>query len=120
MTTAIITVLRIVHYAALAFGALGWLIPVKGVLIAYLAFMVLLVVQWRLNKDSCLLDNAESWLKHGRFRAGEANPNEGSFLANVVHRVFGIRVHEPLASQLIYIVMAIFFVFGAIHLSWRW
>lgn len=120
MNAAIIAALRIVHYAALSFGALGWLIPVKGVLIAYLAFMVALVVQWRLNRDSCLLDNAESWLKHGQFRAGPANPNEGAFLANLVHRVFGIRVLEPLASQLIYIVMAIFFVFGAIHLVWRW
>lgn len=120
MKAAIIATLRLVHYAALAFGALGWLVPVKGVLITYLAFMVALVVQWWLNKDSCLLDNAESWLKHGRFRAGEANPNEGSFLANVVHQVFGIRVHEPLASRLIYIVMAIFFIFGALHLAWRW
>jgi len=120
VTAAIIAALRIVHYAALAFGALGWLIPVKGVLIGYLVFMIALVIQWRLNRDSCLLDNAESWLRHGRFRAGEANPNEGSFLANLVHAVFGIRVHEPLASQLIYIVMAIFFVFGAIHLAWRW
>ena len=117
---AIIVVLRVVHYAALAFGALGWLIPVKGVLIAYLAFMALLVVQWRLNRDSCLLDNAESWLRHGRFRAGRDNPNEGAFLANLVHRVCGIMVHEPLASRLIYIVMAVFFVFGALHLAWRW
>ncbi len=112
--------LRAVHYAALAFGAIGWLIPVKGVLIAYLVFLTLLVVQWRLNRDSCLLDNAESWLRHGQFRAGPANPNEGAFLANLVHRVFGIMVHEPLASRLIYIVMAVFFIFGAIHLAWRW
>lgn len=120
MTGALIAVLRIVHYAALAFGALGWLIPVNSVHIVYLIFMPLLCIQWQLNKDSCLLDNAESWLRHGRFRAGEANPNEGSFLANLVHRAFGIRVVEPMASHLIYIAMGIFFVFGAIHLAGRW
>ncbi len=116
----VVAILRVIHYAALAFGAVGWMIPSKPVLIVYLVFLMLLVLQWRLNKDSCLLDNAESWLRHGRFRAGAANPNEGSFLANVVHQVFGIRVHEPLASRLIYIVMGVFFVFGAIHLAWRW
>lgn len=105
---------------ALAFGALGWAIPVKAVLIAYLVFLPALAVQWRLNRDSCLLDNLESWLKHGRFRAGAANPNEGAFLANLVHRVFRIRVLEPLASRLIYIAMAILFAFGAFHLAWRW
>ncbi len=118
--TALIPVLRAVHYAALAFGALGWAIPVKAVLIAYLVFLPALAVQWRLNRDSCLLDNLESWLKHGRFRAGAANPNEGAFLANLVHRLFGIRVLEPLASRLIYIAMAILFAFGAFHLAWRW
>lgn len=120
MTDAIIAILRVIHYAALAFGALGWLVPVNGVLIAYLIFMPLLCIHWQINKDSCLLDNAESWLRHGQFRAGEVNPNEGSFLANLIHQVFGIRVVEPLASRLIYIVMGIFFVFGAIHLARRW
>ena len=118
--TALIPVLRAIHYAALAFGAAGWAIPVKGVLIVYLIFLPALAIQWRLNQDSCLLDNLESWLRHGRFRAGPANPNEGAFLANLVHRVFAIRVHEPLASQLIYIAMGVFFLLGAVHLAWRW
>ncbi len=117
---ALIAGLRIVHYAALAFGALGWLIPSTPVLIAYLVFLPAIALQWRLNQDSCLLDNVESWLRHGRFRAPGTNPDEGAFVANLIHRVFGVRLTRAGADRLIYGLMMAFFILGAAHLAWRW
>lgn len=117
--TAAIGLLRGVHYAVLFFGLVGWLIPNQTVLAIYLATLAGLVLQWRINRDTCILDNLESWLRHGRFRAPETNPDEGAFLANFVHRVTGIRFTRRAADVLIYACMAVFFVAGAVHLAWR-
>ncbi|BCW87978.1 hypothetical protein sos41_11150 [Alphaproteobacteria bacterium SO-S41] len=119
LLTPAITVLRAVHYGVLFFGLVGWLIPNQTVLVIYLAALIALVLQWRINADTCILDNIESWLRHGRFRAPETNPNEGAFLANFIHRVTGIRLTRAGADILIYSLMALFFVLGAAHLAWR-
>lgn len=116
----LIAVLRTLHYAALAYGMLGWLIPDRTALIVYLVFLPLIVLQWLLNKDSCLLDNLESWLRHGRFRARDANPDEGSFIANLIERALGIRMTPAGVSRLVYGLMGIFFALGAAHLVLRW
>lgn len=116
----VVASLRLAHYAALGFGLIGWAIPVKGVLVAYLIFLPLVALQWRLNRDACVLDNVESWLRHGRFRAGDANPDEGSFIANLIARVLGLRLTPRAVSRLVYGLMAILFTLGAAHLAWRW
>ena len=114
-----IALLRTIHYGVLAFGVVGWLIPSSTVLAVYLAMMAGLVLQWRVNRDTCVLDNIESWLAHGRFRAPGVNPDEGAFLANFVHRITGIRFTRRSADMLIYAFMGVFFAAGAAHLAWR-
>jgi len=113
----VIALLRIVHYAALGFGLVGWAIPHRGVLIVYLVFLPLVVLQWLVNRDACLLDNVESWLRHGRFRSAGANPDEGAFIANLIARVTGYRMTPRGVSWLVYGLMVVLFLAGAGHLA---
>jgi hypothetical protein len=111
--------LRTLHYAALGFALVGWAIPDRNMLIGYLAFLPLVALQWRINRDTCVLDNVESWLRYGRYRAGGANPDEGSFIANLIERVFGYRLTPRGAAWLVYGLMVVLFAAGAGHLAAR-
>ena len=53
-----------VHVVALLFIVLGWANPARGGLLAYLIFLPLMVLHWKLNRDTCILNSIENWLRH--------------------------------------------------------
>jgi hypothetical protein len=106
------------HYAILAWGLAGWLIPANGWLVAYLIAMPLLAVQWRLNGGVCVLNNLESWIATGRWR-DESDPNQGGFFAGLIERVTGSRPTAFAVNILSYGLLAMFWVLAAIHLYVR-
>lgn len=120
LLTPVVLALRGLHYAVLVFILVGWAIPNDTALIAHLILIPALAVQWRFNADSCILDNLESWLRHGRFRARDANPDEGAFLANLIYRILGIRMTTAASNAMIYGLMVLFWALSAAHLAWRW
>lgn len=117
MTGTIIAGLRALHYGVLAYGLIGWAIPIAEALIFYLIFLPLLVVQWWFNRDSCILDNVETWLTTGIWRAPQHNPGEGNFVRNLIERVFRVRLSDAANNGLVYGLMALFFAFAAAHLA---
>jgi hypothetical protein len=78
----------IIHFLPLIYVVTGWLSPPRWPLIVYLVFLPAMFLQWRLNSDSCILNNLESLIRTGRWR----NPNnreEGAWLRILVSDVTG-------------------------------
>ena len=97
------------HIAVLALVVLGWIWPQRGWLIAYLIFLPLMVLHWKLNRDACMLNNLENWLRFRSWRAPEANREEGAWLRTLLADAVGIKLTEVHMNGLIY---------GAVLLLW--
>jgi hypothetical protein len=102
------------HIVILAFIVLGWLIPSRGMLIAYLVFLPATVLHWKLNAGACVLNNLENWLRYRRWRAPERNPEEGAWLRTLLRSLTGIALTRKMMDLVIYGAMALFWV-----LAWR-
>jgi hypothetical protein len=93
------------HVVILIFIVAGWTVPLRGVLIAYLCFLPLVVLHWRLNQNACILNNIENWLRHGRWRAPDRNPEEGAWLRTLIGSWTGIVLSRARMDVVIYAVM---------------
>lgn len=105
------------HFAIMIFIVGGWAIPWAPVLWFYLAFLPLVALHWQINKNSCVLNNIESWLRYGTWRSTQ-NAEEGAWLLTLVKNVTGI-VLKPWQMDLVtYTVMALLWFLGFSHLRW--
>lgn len=114
----LIAVLTALHYAVLAWGLLGWLVPDEAWLWAYLIGAPLIAVQWLLNRNTCVLNNIEGWLRTGRWRNPE-HAQEGGFIAHIVERALGIRLSPSAVNFLSYGLLGLFWMLALAHLWWR-
>ena len=103
------------HLAILAFIALGWSIPSRGMLIAYLVFLPAVVLHWKLNAGTCVLNNLESWLRYRRWRAPEHNPEEGAWLRTLIANLTGLVLTRFVMDTVIYAAMTLFWLLGLGH-----
>jgi hypothetical protein len=103
------------HLAILAFITLGWAIPSPGVLIAYLVFLPLVILHWKLNAGACVLNNLESWLRYRRWRAPERNPEEGAWLRTLIANLTGLMLTRSVMDTIIYAAMTLFWLLGLGH-----
>ena len=103
------------HMLVLLFIVAGWLLPLRGALIAYLAFLPLVMLHWKLNQGACVLNNIESWLRHGRWRAPEKNAEEGAWLRTLIASLTGIALTRTVMDAVIYAAMALFWVLALAH-----
>lgn len=115
---AAVRVLQALHYAILAWGVVGWAIPSNGWLLAYLVAMPLIAVQWLVNRNTCVLNNLESWIATGRWRDA-TDAGQGGFIAGVFQRVTGWRPSSRATDAISYGLLAVFWVLGAIHWALR-
>jgi hypothetical protein len=91
----------------MAFIVLGWLLPWHAALAFYLVFIPCVFLQWQLNKDTCVLNNIEGWLRTGRWRNKDANPEEGAWVLTLARSVTGIAFTERQINVLIYGVLVL-------------
>lgn len=115
---AAVGALRALHYAILAWGVLGWAIPSTPWLIAYLVAMPAIAAQWLINRNTCILNNVESWIVTGRWR-DQDDADQGGFIAGLVRRATGWRPSPAMADRLSYGLLAVFWALGAAHLVLR-
>ena len=92
------------HMVLVIFVLAGWLVPVSEVLELHMAFVPLLVLTWLLNRNTCPLNNIESWLTKGVWRDAE-NREEGSFLVVVVEKYLGLHPSQRLMDAVTYMLM---------------
>ncbi len=102
------------HLGLVGFGLLAWLVPVGEVLLAHLAFIPALIAVWRMNADSCPLNNLESLLTTGRWR-DETNEEEGAFLLTAVRRYLGLNPTAETMNRIIYGIMGLAWVLSLAH-----
>lgn len=103
------------HFGAMVFIALGWMIPQAGVLLFYLLFLPAVVVQWRFNKNSCVLNNIESFIRTGRWR-DPGNAEEGAWLLGLVRSALRLELKAAQLDALVYLALAGFWGLGLTHL----
>ena len=105
------------HFAVMIYIVAGWTIPVRPMLMFYLGFLPLVAIQWQFNKNSCVLNNIESWLRYGTWRA-EQNAEEGAWLLTLVRNATGIALKPWQMDAITYGVMAGLWLGGFSHLYW--
>jgi len=100
-----------VHFLPLIFVITGWLSPWHGLLIFYLIFLPGMFLQWRLNSNSCILNNIESLIRTGRWR-NPSNREEGAWLRTLVNDKAGWDVTWRQMDTFINTVLAMFWSLG--------
>jgi hypothetical protein len=106
----------LLHFAVMIYIVSGWLIANRGALGFYLVFLPAVVVQWRFNKNSCVLNNLESLLRSGRWRDA-TNREEGAWLLALIQDTLGLQIRHSLLDAAIYALMAVLWVLAFAH--WR-
>lgn len=94
------------HFAVMLYIVFGWGAP-RATLYFYLCFLPAVVIQWRFNRNSCILNNLESKLRTGNWR-NPANPEEGAWLFTLVRTRLGIAVTARQMEIVNYLALAVF------------
>ena len=105
----------LVHIIVLVVVVLGWLLPARGWLIAYLIFLPAMFLHWKLNRDACILNNLENWLRHRRWQAPETNREEGAWLRTLLADTTGIAWTQAQADAVIYGAISLFWLLALAH-----
>jgi hypothetical protein len=107
------------HLAMMGYIVSGWLAPWRGALVFYLVFLPSVIAQWRLNNNSCVLNNTESLIRTGKWR-NPRNREEGAWLHTLITDATGIPITKFQLDIIMYSVMAALWVLGLLHLrGWR-
>ena len=100
----------LVHILIPVLVVLGWVWPARGWLIFYLIFLPAMFLHWKLNRDACVLNNLENWLRYRRWRAPETNREEGAWLRTLLADATGIIWTRARMDAVIYSVMGFFWL----------
>ncbi len=105
------------HFAVMIYIVTGWLAPWHPLLVFYLFFLPAVFVQWRVNQDSCILNNIEGWLRSGNWRNKQVNPEEGAWLLTLVTNLTGRKVTSFQINTLINSVLVLAWCLALARLS---
>ena len=105
----------VLHFAVMIYVVVGWLVPLQPALLFYVAFLPVTVVTWRFNKDSCLLNNLESFIRTGQWR-DPSNREEGAWLLTLARETLGLPVTALQVDIFTYAVMVLLWTLGFVHL----
>lgn len=106
------------HFAVMIYIVLGWAVPVRSALVFYLVFVPGVALQWQFNKNACVLNNLESWLRSGSWR-DPGNREEGQWLLTLVGDVTGLQFTPAQMDAFTYAVLALLWGLGLWHLLGR-
>ena len=103
------------HLAVMVYIVVGWLLPSKPALVFYVAFLPAVALQWRLNKDSCILNNVESLMRTGQWR-DPSNREEGAWLLTLARETLGLPMTAQQVDIFTYAVLLLLWLLGFGHL----
>lgn len=104
------------HFAVMLYIIAGWLVPWRPALVFYLVFIPGVWVQWLLNKDTCILNNTETWLRTGEWRNKAVNPEEGAWLLTLINGVTGLEFTARQIDFLNYSVLVVVWLLAVLRL----
>lgn len=105
------------HLAVMVYIVLGWLLPLRPALIFYLCFLPAVAVQWQFNKNSCVLNNLESFIRTGSWRDPH-NKEEGAWLLTLATNVLGYPFKAWHIDAFTYSLFVVFLAAALSHLLW--
>ena len=106
------------HFAVMIYIVLGWLVPVSALLVFYLVFIPCVFLQWQFNKNSCMLNNIESYLRTGQWRDPN-NREEGAWLMTLINDITGWGINARQMDIFTNSVLLLLWALGLYHL-YRW
>ena len=109
----------LVHIAVLVYVVSGWSVPARAWLMFYLILLPVMILHWKANRDACILNNLENWLRVRRWRAPETNREEGAWLRTLLADVTGIGLSRGQMDAVIYGAMAVFWLLALLHFGGR-
>jgi len=104
------------HMLLVVYGLLGWLVPSAPWLVAHLVFIPGLLLVWRVNDNTCPLNNLESRLLTGDWRS-PANAEEGGFLRAIVIRYLRLTPTIAQMDTITYAIMGVVWLLSWAHLA---
>jgi hypothetical protein len=107
------------HFAVMIYIVAGWLVPWRPALVFYLLFVPAIYMQWQVNKDACVLNNIEGWLRTGRWRNADLNPEEGAWLLTLANNVTGLEITAFQINVLTYSVLVMVWLTAFARLFWH-
>ena len=107
------------HFAVMLYILAGWAIPWNGLLLFYLVFVPAMALHWQLNRNSCVLNNIESWLRYGTWRA-EQNAEEGAWLMTLIKNLTGIQLKVWQVDLITYGILFLLWLAGFSHYRNWW
>lgn len=102
-------IVKTLHFLILFFVLLGWLSPWQNVLLVYLVFLPLMVLQWLLNKGSCVLTNLENWILG---KTPDRDVQAGAFLHFAFQKICRFSINDKQMFYLTYALLAFFWGVG--------
>ncbi len=105
------------HFAVMLYIVAGWAVPFTAALAFYLVFLPAVTIQWQFNRNSCVLNNLESWLRSGAWR-DPGNREEGAWLMTLIRTVTGLALQPWQVDLITYGVMAVLWGAAFSHLAW--
>ena len=105
----------LIHVAVLAGVVVGWAFAGRPWLGFYLIFLPAMVLHWKLNRDACILNNMENWLRERRWRANGGNREEGAWLRTLLADATGILLSRGQMDGVIYGALALFWLLALAH-----
>lgn len=106
---------HLVHLAVMVYFVAGWLAPARAALLFYMVFVPAVALQWQVNKNACVLNNLESFLRTGRWR-NSANREEGAWLATLCEDTLGFRPSPLQVNVFTYSLLLALWLMALIHL----
>lgn len=103
------------HYALVPYTTLAWVWPDPTWLTAHLIFLPAMVAHWPFNRNVCVLNNLESWLRTGQWW-NPNDPDQGGWVAGVAERMLGRPLPSGLVCLLPYLLLGASWTLSYLHL----
>jgi hypothetical protein len=104
------------HFAMMIYILAGWAVPFRPALWFYVFFIPSVVLQWRVNKNTCILNNIETMIRTGKWR-NIRNTEEGGWLWTLARKLTGWNIPHFAMDIFIYSLMGTFLLLGLSHLN---
>ena len=89
MKKSLVLIIRFIHLFSLLFVIFAWLLPYRLATIIHLFFVPLMIVQWKLNQNRCLLTDLENYLDNT-----SVQQEPGGFIKSILKKFY-----DPLPSE---------------------
>ena len=96
-----VTFVKWLHLTILIFVFAGAFLPQKF-LLGYLIFLPLVVVQWWLNRGTCILTNLENWLEGNQKRRSD---QQGQFIKTILGKFFDPLPEDKTIKLGLYVIL---------------